>query len=118
MPARVIHFGPDDCHRLMVLESAGYAVENCDCLAELPRALADSAEVDAVLVSEGNGVSVLDVVAMARAHSSVPVIVFRTTNLAYEDSGVDLVVHCLTPPDIWLNDVETLIEKTRTTLRA
>ena len=64
MPVRVIHFGPDDCHRLMVLESAGYAVENCDCLAKLPRLLADSAEMDAVLVSEGNGVSLPDVVAM------------------------------------------------------
>jgi len=102
----------------MVLESAGYAVENCDCLAKLPRLLADSAEMDAVLVSECNGVSLPDVVAMVRTHSPLPVILFRTTNLGYDDTGVDLVVHCLTPPELWLNDVETLIEKARATLRA
>src|SRR4051794_28057333 len=82
MPARVIHFGSDDCHRLMVLESAGYVVEDSDGLTQLRGLLQDGAAVDALLVSEGDGaqlggaqlgkrVSLQDVVAAARAHSSI-----------------------------------------------
>ena len=118
MPARVIHFGPDDCHRLMVLESAGYVVEDCDCLVQLRGLLADGAAAAALLVSEGDRVSLQDVVAAARAHSSIPVILFPNTNRSHEEAGVDLVVDCLTPPEVWLNDVEGLIEKARATLGA
>jgi hypothetical protein len=102
----------------MVLESAGYVVEDCDCLVQLRVLLADGAAVAALLVSEGDQVLLQDVVAEARAHSSMPVILFPHSNLSYGDAGVDLVVDCLTPPEVWLNDVETLIEKTRPTLRA
>jgi hypothetical protein len=118
MPARVIHFGPDDCHRLMVLQTAGYAVEECHDLAELRGHLTQGAVVDAMLVSDGDGVSLREVVAVARANSSLPVILFRNASLAYEEAGADLVVHCLTAPEVWLNNVETLIEKTRATVRA
>ena len=118
MPARVIHFGPDDCHRLMVLESAGYVVGDCDCLAQLRKLLADGSAAAALLVSEGDRVSLQDVVAEARAHSSIPVILFASSNLSYADAGLDLVVDCLTPPEIWLNNVEIVIEKSRATLRA
>ena len=118
MSARVVHFGPDDCHRLMVLESAGYTVEDCRCLGELRGALGGGAVVDAVLVSDGDGVSPQEAMAVSRTHSSLPVILFRSTNRAYEDAGFDLVVHCLTPPEAWLNEVDALIEKSRAGLRA
>jgi len=118
MPGRVIHFGTDDCHRLMVLESAGYALKECDCLVELRRLLEDSVRTDALVVSEGDGVSLQEVVAVARTHSCLPVILFRNTNLEYEDDGVDLVIYCLTPPRVWLNEVEAAIEKTRDSLHA
>jgi hypothetical protein len=102
----------------MVLQSAGFAVEDCDCLEKMRGLLADGTAADAVLVSDGQGISLGEIIAVARRHPSLPVILFRNTNLAYEDAGVDLVVHCLTPPEVWLNDVESLIEKTRDTLRA
>jgi hypothetical protein len=101
----------------MVLASAGYVVEDCDCLMQLHGLLADGAAA-ALLVSEGDRVSLHDVVAEARSHSSVPLILFASTNLAYEDAGFDLVIDCLTPPEVWLSEVEGLIEKTRATLRA
>lgn len=118
MPARVVHFGPDDCHRLMVLRSAGYTVEDCRSLLQLRDALADGASPDAVLMSDGDGVSPQEAVGIARAHSSNPVILFRSTNMTYEDCRFDLVVPCLTPPEVWLNDVDALIEKRRGGLRA
>jgi len=102
----------------MVLESAGYSVQECHCLVELRRLLADSARADALLVTEGDEVPLQDIVSLVRTHSSLPIILFRNPNMAREDAGVDLVVHCLTPPDVWLNDVEAVIEKTRDPLRA
>src|SRR5215472_12463406 len=47
MIAKVVHFGTDDCHRLMVLRSAGYLVEDCACLEQLSGFLAGDAELDA-----------------------------------------------------------------------
>jgi len=102
----------------MVLQSAGYSVEDCNSLVQLRASLMTGMAVDAVMVSDGDGVSPQEVVALARTHTSLPVILFRSTNLTYQDAGVDLVVHCLTAPEVWLNDVEALIEKTRATLRA
>ena len=113
MLARVIHFGPDDCHRLKVLQSAGYMVEDCHSLPQLRMILETGDEPAAVLMSDGDGVSPLEAITVARAHSPNPVILFRSTNIAYDEAGIDLVVPCLTPPEVWLSDVDTLIERTR-----
>jgi len=111
MAARVIHFGPDDCHRLMVLRSAGYAVDNCNSLVQLRSSLVAGGGADAVLVSDGDGIAPETAIAVARSHSSAPVVLFRSTSLSYRDSGFDLVVHSLTPPEVWLNQVDALIAR-------
>jgi hypothetical protein len=118
MPGKVIHFGPDDCHRLMVLQSAGYTVQDCGSLPQLRLTLESDSAPDAVLMSDGDGVSPQEAIAVARTHSSNPVILFRNTNQSYEDSGFDLVIPCLTPPEVWLTEVDALIEKRRAVLRA
>ena len=113
MAARVIHFGQDDCHRLMVLRSAGYSVDDCGSLMQLRARLATGASAEALLMSDAGGVEPDEAIALARTRSSLPVILFRSTNLAYEETGVDLIVPCLTPPEIWLDEVEALIAKSR-----
>ena len=118
MIARVIHFGPDDCHRLMVLRSAGYDVEVCQSVTKLQTRLELEAAPDAVILSDAYGTSPYEAMVVARTHSSNPVILLCSTNLAYQDSGFDLVVPCLTPPEVWLNDVDTLIERRRAAVRA
>jgi hypothetical protein len=118
MFTRVIHFGPDDCHRLMVLRSAGYEVEDCDSPLQLSALLSSGASAEAVIMSDGEGVSHEEALAVARTHSNLPLILFRSTNRAYEEFEFDLVVQVLTPPEAWLNDVDALIERTRATVRA
>jgi hypothetical protein len=117
MITRVIHFGPDECHRMMVLRSAGYAVEECGSLMQLLAVLASAAGVEAVVMSDTDGIPPRQAAAVVRDHSSLPVILFRNTNRAYEESGFDLVVDCLTPPETWLNDLNMIIERSRTELR-
>ena len=116
MVARVIHFGLDDCHRLMVLRSAGYTVLDCGSLVQLQVILETADDPEAVLLSDGDGISPREAFAVARTHSSNPVILFRSTNLAYEEFEFDLVVPCLTPPEVWLSDVDAMIEKRRALL--
>ena len=118
MLAKVIHFGPDYCHRMMVLKSAGYAVEDCETLLQLGTTLSAGASADAVLMSDGEGVSPREAAALARRHSRLPLILFRNTNQAYDETGFDLIVQSLTPPEVWLNDVDALIERARSTLQA
>ena len=113
MAARVIHFGPDDCHRLMVLQSAGYAVSDCRTLVQLRTCLATADPADALLTSDAEALEPKEAIALAKTRASLPVVLFRSTNLAYEDSGVDLIVNCLTPPEVWLQEVNALIEKSR-----
>jgi len=113
MGSRVIHFGPDDCHRLMVLRSAGYAIDDCRSLIQLRDCLAGGPAAEALLMSDSVEAAPLEAVALARAHPTLPVIFFCSTNLSYEELGVDLVVHCLTPPEVWLDEVDSLIEKCR-----
>jgi hypothetical protein len=111
MAARVIHFGPDDCHRVMVLRSAGYAVDNCNSLIQLRSSLLTGCAPNAVLVSDGEGVAPEMAIAVAKSHSAAPVVLFRSTSLSYQDSGFDLVVHSLTPPEVWLNQVDAVIAR-------
>ena len=113
MAAKVIHYGADDCHRLMVLRSAGYSVDECHSLVQLRDRLARGAQPDALFLSDTEGVEPIEAMALARTQSSAPVILFRSTTLAYEDTGVDLIVHTLTPPEVWLEEVDALIEKCR-----
>jgi hypothetical protein len=103
---------------MTVLRRAGYVVEDCDSLIKLRAVLANVAAVDAVLMCDSDGVSPREAVAAAQARSPLPVIFFRNANIASEESGYDLVVPCLTPPQVWLNDVEALIERSRAESRA
>jgi hypothetical protein len=113
MAARIIHFGPDDCHRLMVLRSAGYAVDGCESLAQLRRLLMAEGVPEAVLLSDGPGVELKEAATLTRSCSSAPVVLFSGTNRAYEGMSFDLVVHSLTPPEAWLHEVDKVIGESR-----
>jgi hypothetical protein len=76
------------------------------------------AGLDAMLLSDTEGVAPREAVAIARKCSSLPLILFRNNSMAYEESGFDLVVDCLTPPELWLNELNSLIVRKRTEFRA
>lgn len=111
MAARVIHLGRDSCHRLAVLESAGYRVDVCISVPELRHALVLPKPLDAVLISEGSEGPHADAVSLTRSHSSAPIILFRETQLDFAESCFDLVVPILAPPQIWLADMAAVIAR-------
>jgi hypothetical protein len=97
----------------MVLRSAGFAVDGCVSLAQLRDSLLSGSQADAVVLSDGEEIASDDAAALARSCSSAPVVLFSGTNRAYEGAAFDLVVHSLTPPEVWLQEVDALIAKTR-----
>jgi hypothetical protein len=111
--ARIIHLGPDSCHRLMVLHCAGYAVETCESVGDFATSLEFDDAADAVLVSEGDGFIPEEAALLVRRRSAAPVILFRNTNRTCEETRFDLVVQSLTPPQVWLNQVDAVIARNR-----
>jgi hypothetical protein len=109
MAGRILHFGADTCHRLPVLENAGYTVERCTSLAALREALEDGEAPDALVMTETEKDSPREAVRLARAHSPIPLILFRETQRSLGEDGFDLVVPILHPPEAWLAEIAALI---------
>jgi hypothetical protein len=110
MVVRILYFGRDTCHRLPVLASAGYYVENCDSVEELGVALEDREEAAALLLSDREDDVGGRAIAFMRSHSDVPVVIFRDANGDRNEAAVDLDVPTLTPPSEWLQEISALIE--------
>lgn len=97
----------------MVLRSAGYAVEACDSFGQFHAFLAGDEAADAVLLSEDECFFPEDAALLVRSYSEAPVILFRNTNRTCEEVRFDLVVPSLTPPQVWLQDVDAVIVRKR-----
>jgi len=119
MAGHIIHIGTDMCHRLAVLENAGYTVTSCASIASLRNALEEGESPDAVVMTETDSVSPREAVRWTRAHSRVPMVLFRETqrDLAEDgfelEDGFDLVIPVLHPPAAWLAEIAALIAKSR-----
>jgi hypothetical protein len=109
MGAQVVHFGDDRSHRLQVLRSEGYAVESCVSLQQMISRLRTGQDVGLVCISEEPWCTAEGAVAVARAFSRAPVILFRANNHSYVRRTGDLEVPPLTPPDVWLREVAELL---------
>lgn len=109
MDAHVLHIGADDCHRVAVLRSVGYRVDECLSPAQIAGFLAHPKRVEAVFLTETQGVSHGQAIYLARQRS-VPVVLFQRANSADSGKQFDLVVEPLTSPSKWLRDVSALLE--------
>jgi hypothetical protein len=110
MAAHVLHIGMDDCHRVAVLSSAGYRVDECYSLLQLATALERTQDADAVILTESDNISPEQTVALARECSGAPVIFFRRSNVGAAEEQFDLVIHPLTSPEKWLQEVGDLLQ--------
>ncbi len=118
MSTSIIHVGVDDCQRIPVLKSAGFQVNPCDSFDQLHSALAGIPPADAVAIAECRSALIEKAVALTRATSSIPLILFQGTSPhTLNDSDFDLVVPVLTSPQIWIARMQAMIEESRT-LRA
>jgi hypothetical protein len=109
--ARIIHFGEDNCHRLMVLEGVGYAVERCESIQDIEFYLRSPLLPDAVVISgELHRASRLATF-LSNADLPLPVILFAGTDESYTETEYDLIIPALTSPSDWLLSIEETIER-------
>jgi len=107
--ARVLHFGTDDCNRLLVLRSVGYSVDLCPTVEEFHSLMQKRTGADAILVAEPVRER-RQVVTLTREHSHAPLVLFNTS-YDYADEGTfDLVIPPLTRPEEWLRKIAATIE--------
>jgi hypothetical protein len=103
----------DDCHRVAVLRSVGYRVEECSSLLQLATALDRTNGADAVFLTESDSIPPEKAVSLARERSAAPVILFRRTTKGESEQEFDLVIPPLTSPEKWLREVSSLLEWSR-----
>jgi hypothetical protein len=114
MAARILHFGTDDCSRIVVLRRAGYAIDPCPSLVTLDTALQDRPEPDAVVIP---GVVPTPArhhaITLVHSRSSAPLVLFESGNYSPDESEFDLVIPTFTPPEEWLETISQIIEASR-----
>ena len=113
MAAHVLHIGMDDCHRVAVLRSVGYRVDECASLLQLATALEGPKGADAVFLTESDSIPPEQAISLAREHSEAPVILFRRSTYGTSDDDFDLVIPPLTAPEKWLQEVRSLLDWSR-----
>jgi hypothetical protein len=111
--ARIIHYGKDDCHRVSVLRSAGYEVEDCRSLRAFGEALTAEEKPDAVFITEREGNQQGDAISLTKSRSSAPLVLFRRSHSDLRGGTFDLVIDSLTPPKYWLEEIGELIARSR-----
>ena len=90
MAPKLIYCGSDNSHRLSVLRSAGYTVENCGSASDLGSFLAPGAEILVILFSDEEKETLPEMIDTARACCSAPLAVFRHSSNIQDDIGYDL----------------------------
>ena len=113
MAARVVHFGCDECRRLLVLHMAGYAVDECPSILKLRSVLQEPGQTSAVLFTGQDEKQRKEAVTLARTQSRAPLILFETCNAPGDESDFDLVIPPLTPPQEWLAKIAATIRQRR-----
>ena len=113
MVAKAIHFGVDDCYRVLVLQRAGYDLKQSPSLDALIIALQNERHVAAVFISEGERGSTERAADLVRRFSPAGVILFRYSQRTIDDGKFDRVYATLTPPQNWLPATAEFIRMSR-----
>lgn len=111
MAARILYFGEDECRRVSVLQEAGFTVEGCSSLITLVTALGAGEGTDAVLLSEERREPSWQEIQTIRERSRAPLILFQNTDCGCDESQFDGVIPALTPPELWLERVSTIVRQ-------
>jgi len=107
--AAIFHFGKDECQRVSVLRQVGYKVRKSDSLDRLRLHLVRNKNVDAVIVSDPEPHCAEQAADLVRQHSGAPLILFRGSDIALDESLFDRVFSSQVPPAKWLFDTAVVV---------
>ena len=109
MAATLVHFGADECARLLVLQRAGYAVESCGTSLGMLASQVERGDIAAVAVTEDGPMPCDEAIALAR-ETNAPLILFAGVDKRCDPSRFDLVIASGTSVEEWLQRVRDRIE--------
>jgi hypothetical protein len=113
MATTIVHFGVDECVRLLVLSGAGYSVDACGTsIAKFHERLLQG-HTDAIAVSSEGLTLEESVASTARSLSKASLILFEGPHSHLERSQFDLVISPGTGPNEWLAMISELLERSR-----
>jgi hypothetical protein len=110
MSRKLLSFGYDACHRWAVLRLAGFTVNQCDSIPELRERLMGSEAVDAVIMVEDLVSVPPEAIIAAQSYFTGPLVLFEGRYPASHRDPFDLCVPILTRPEVWLPQINKLIE--------
>jgi hypothetical protein len=113
MTGTLLHYGRDACHRVPVLEGAGFRVTGCRSAIQLRAILQRSTFADAVVFTEGFHAWAEASALISSLRCPIPSILFEETNRRGPRSNFDLVIPSHVAPAQWLGDIEDLVAKFR-----
>ena len=112
MDVQIIHYGVDDCHRVPVLQFAGYAISDCrSSIAQLRAVLQSTQNAGAVVMTGIEELAPQRAVSIARSISTAPLVLFPGNASGIVEPEFDLVIPALTPPEQWLSEMAELIDR-------
>ena len=104
----IAHFGIDQCFRRRVLESAGFQVADCVSLEALSDELLR--DPDALILEEEPIDQFCKAIYLSRSFPEVPLILFESV-VEIGARSADLTIPSFTAPELWLRDVEDLVDR-------
>ena len=118
MSRTLLSFGYDACHRWPMLRFAGFTVEECGSIPELRDRLMrshfmGSHSVEAVIMVEDILVLPPEAIVAARSYFTGPVVLFEGQTPTNHGDAFDLRIPPLTPPEVWLSQIDKLSETIR-----
>ncbi len=110
MASRLVHYGTDECLRLMVLSHTGYSVEaSGTSIPSFIRLLIREA-TDVIAISEDDRDCNPEAVKISRLLSCAPVVLFEGFDRNSNLPGVDLAIPRGTLPGQWLHEIARVIQ--------
>lgn len=113
MIAKIVHFGIDSRYRLRDLRDAGYVVESCYDLSELRLVLFVNRHLDAIVFDASEREAPRSAIELARSQCPGALVLFQGWKAQADESEFDLIIPPLTPVSAWLDDLDSLIRRTR-----
>lgn len=110
----ILHVGDDTCHRIPVMERAGFVVRLTHCSASaLTEAFAREIAVEAITFQNDSEPLPVAVVTTARMLSDAPFVLLQNPVFDYDEKSFDLIVPNLTSPSTWLKQLQETIAEAR-----
>ncbi|MBB6143085.1 hypothetical protein HNQ77_001029 [Silvibacterium bohemicum] len=112
--ATILNVGEDLCHRVPVMETAGFDVYHSECsVSGIHVAFAQAKVFSAIAFQSPRYPLLPTVMSTARSLSRAPFVLFDDPSVDSDERAFDLIISSQMPPAVWLKSLQSAIEDAR-----